>query len=153
VLALLVEPDALARILLRQQLGRGRGRVIFVDQLEELVTLSPPVEAAWTMLLMLGQIAAGIPGVRLLATARGDFLTRLAQLPGLAEELARRCTSCRRWGPRGCARRSSGPARRQVRFESEALVDQLVAAGVEGSLPLLQFALAEIWEARGPGAT
>ena len=149
--SLLAEPDALARVLQRE-LGRGRGRVLFIDQLEELVTLSPPVEAARTMLLI-RQIAAGIPGVRLLATARGDFLTRLAQLPGLAEELARALYFLPPLGPAGVRDAVVGPAAaRQVRFESEALVDELVAAGIAGSLPLLQFALAEIWEARRPGS-
>jgi formylglycine-generating enzyme required for sulfatase activity len=35
-----------------------------------------------------------------------------------------------------------------VSFETEALVDELVQAGSRGSLPLLQFALAELWEIR-----
>jgi hypothetical protein len=127
--------------------------VIFVDQLEELVTLAPPVEAALAARL-LGQLAAGVPGLRLLATARGDFLTRLAQLPGLQEELARALYFLPPLLPAGVREAIVGPAAaRQVRFESEALIDELVAAGVAGSLPLLQFALAEIWEARRPGAT
>jgi hypothetical protein len=37
-----------------------------------------------------------------------------------------------------------------VGFESEALIDELVDAGSQGSLPLLQFALAELWEIRDP---
>lgn len=42
-----------------------------------------------------------------------------------------------------------GPAQaRGVSFESEAMIQQLVTAGIEGSLPLLQFALSELWEAR-----
>jgi formylglycine-generating enzyme required for sulfatase activity len=46
------------------------------------------------------------------------------------------------------------PARvRGVDFESEELVDKLVKAGLDGSLPLLQFALAELWEARTPGSS
>ena len=141
------EPDALERILLRQQAGT-RGRVVFVDQLEELVTLAPLAEAELASRL-LGQLAAGVVGVRVLATARGDFLTRLAQLPGLQDDFTRALYFLPPLGPDGVREAIVGPAQvRQVRFESPALIDQLVAAGIEGSLPLLQFALAEIWEAR-----
>ncbi|MBA3547338.1 MAG: serine/threonine-protein kinase PknK, partial [Nannocystis sp.] len=136
------EPDALERVLRRQQAGT-RGRLVFVDQLEELVTLAPPAEATLAARL-LAQLAAGVVGVRLLATARGDFLTRLAQLPGLEDELVRALFFLPPLRPEGVREAIVGPAAvRQVRFESTALVDQLVAAGVEGSLPLLQFALAE----------
>ncbi|HSN29860.1 MAG TPA: protein kinase, partial [Kofleriaceae bacterium] len=81
------ESGVVARL---RELGESaqRGLVLVVDQLEELVTLAPPAEAALAARL-LGQLAAGVVGVRLLATARGDFLTRLAQLPGLADELVR----------------------------------------------------------------
>jgi formylglycine-generating enzyme required for sulfatase activity len=46
-----------------------------------------------------------------------------------------------------------GPARLMgIRFESDALVETLVeAAQADGALPLLQFALAELWEARDVG--
>ena len=149
--AVRAEPDALAQALRRQE-GGVRGRVVFIDQMEELVTLSPPAEAALATRLIL-QIAAGIPGVRLLATVRGDFLTRLAQLPGLGDEVARALYFLSPLGPEGIREAIVGPAAaREVRFESEALIDQLVTAGREGSLPLLQFALAEIWEARPTGS-
>ncbi|MCB9565909.1 MAG: hypothetical protein H6710_01570 [Myxococcales bacterium] len=39
-----------------------------------------------------------------------------------------------------------------MRFESDELVEELIDAGVEGSLPLLQFALAELWEVRDHAA-
>ena len=44
-----------------------------------------------------------------------------------------------------------GPAQvTGTRFESEAMVEELVTAtaAAEGSLPLLQFALAELWKGR-----
>ena len=141
------EPDALERALRRQQ-GDFRGRIIFVDQLEELVTLAAPEDAALAARII-GQLAAGIPGVRVLATVRGDFLTRIAQLPGLGLEPRARSTSCSPLGRENIHKAVVGPAElKGVRFESEAIVEQLVQAGLDGSLPLLQFALAEIWEAR-----
>ena len=141
------EPEALERALRRQQ-GDIRGRIIFVDQLEELVTLATPEDAALAARII-ARLAAGIDGVRVLATARGDFLTRIAQLPGLGDELARALYFLLPLGRAGIHRAVVGPAElKGVRFESEAIVEQLVQAGLDGSLPLLQFALAEIWEAR-----
>ncbi len=141
------EPDALRRALRRQQ-GDIRGRIIFIDQLEELVTLATPEDAALAARII-GQLAANIPGVRVLATARGDFLTRIAQLPGLGQELPRALYFLLPLGHDGIREAVVGPAQlKGVRFESEAIVEQLVQAGIDGSLPLLQFALAEIWEAR-----
>ncbi len=141
------EQGALERALRRQQ-GDIRGRIIFVDQLEELVTLATPEDAALAARII-AQLAAGIPGVRVLATARGDFLTRIAQLPGLGHELPRALYFLAPLGRAGIHEAVTLPAElKGVRFESEAIVEQLVQAGLDGSLPLLQFALAEIWEAR-----
>ena len=143
------EPTALTRAL-RAALGDTRGLFLHVDQFEELVTLSEAGEAA-LLAELLGQLASGVAGVRLLATARSDFLTRLGALPGLDEALSRALYLLRPLGRAEVREVVTGPARvKGVRFESEALVDTLVESTVraEGSLPLLQFALAELWEAR-----
>ncbi len=143
-------PSELGR-LLRAHPGAG-GTFLFVDQLEELLTLAAPEEAA-LVAEALGVLAEGVPGVRLLATARGDFLTRLAALPGLGDVLSGALYLLRPLSEAGLREAIVAPARaRGVAFESEALVDALVAAGrAEGALPLLQFALAELWEARDVG--
>lgn len=142
------DPDALARRI-RAAIGTDRGLVVYVDQLEELVTLAEPAEAARTA-IALASIAQGVPGVRLLASARSDFLTRLAALPQLGAPLARAIHLVRPLDPEDLREAVVGPARiKGVRFESEALVDELVrSAASPGGLPLLQFALAELWEAR-----
>ncbi|MBL9103695.1 MAG: SUMF1/EgtB/PvdO family nonheme iron enzyme [Myxococcales bacterium] len=124
------------------------GTLLFVDQLEELVTLASPADAA-TASSLLGEIARGTPRVRLIATVRGDFLTRVAPLPGLGEELLRGLFFLYPLSPAAVRQAIVGPAQaRGVRFESEAMIQELVTAGVGGSLPLLQFALSELWEAR-----
>ena len=98
---------------------------------------------------MLGVIARGVPRLRLIATVRGDFLTRVAPLPGLGEEMLRGLYFLYPLSPAGVRQAIVGPAQtRGIRFESEAMIQQLVTAGIEGSLPLLQFALSELWEAR-----
>jgi serine/threonine protein kinase/formylglycine-generating enzyme required for sulfatase activity len=128
------------------------GTILFIDQLEELITLAPPAEAQIAAKLI-GAIAAGIPRVRLLATVRGDFLTRIAPLPGFGEQMVKGLFFLYPLSAANVRKAIVGPANaRNVRFESEALVNKLVTAGVEGSLPLLQFALAELWEARSPNS-
>ncbi|WP_211194092.1 bifunctional serine/threonine-protein kinase/formylglycine-generating enzyme family protein [Pyxidicoccus fallax] len=147
--ALSAEPEALARGL-RERVGARAGLVLYVDQLEELVTLCAS-EEAHRFAEVLAPLARGLPGVRLVATARSDFLTRLAGLPGLGRLVAGALHLVPPLGPEEVREAVVGPARAKgVRFESEALVatlvDSTVAAG--GGLPLLQFALAQLWEGR-----
>ena len=135
---------------LRRQLGDGRGALLMIDQLEELATLGAPHEVA-VVGPLLARLASGMPGLRVLATVRGDFLTRVAQLPGIGDDLAQAIYFLRPLAPEGAREAIVGPARvKGVGFASETLVDQLVTAGSQGSLPLLQFALAELWEIRDP---
>lgn len=135
---------------LREAHGRGRGLLLFIDQLEELLTLSDPGQAA-QVARVLGELALPSPGVRVLLAVRGDFLTRLCALPGLGEEAERALYILRPLSPEGVREAIIGPARaRGVAFESPELVQTLVASTAHGvgSLPLLQFALAELWERR-----
>ncbi|HRI08925.1 MAG TPA: serine/threonine-protein kinase, partial [Nannocystaceae bacterium] len=146
--SLLVESPMSFGWFLRKQLGGNRGLLIFIDQLEEMVTIADK-EQAKVVGGVLAQIAAGVPGVRLFASARGDFLTRVAEIPELGEEISRAIYLLRPLTREGAREAIVGPAQLQgARFESDALVNDLVDAGIEGSLPLLQFALAELWEVR-----
>lgn len=162
----LVEPALLERMRdqpadvgreLRRTLGRTRGLVVFVDQLEELVTIADRDEAA-----AFGRVfaqLAGTPAIRILATVRGDFVTRVAELPAFEGELARALYVLRPLSAEGAREAIVGPARgKGGRFESEALVDTLVAAVADDpigarqhvELPLLAFTLAQLWDARDP---
>jgi eukaryotic-like serine/threonine-protein kinase len=141
---------AAIRAFIRDKLGAGRGLVVFVDQLEELATIADADEAAAAD-RALARLGAGAPGLRLLATARADFLGRLAALPDVGEQLTRALSFLRPLGPDEIREVIVGPATATgVTFETEAMVDELVAAtaGTDGGLPLLQFALAELWAAR-----
>ena len=151
VTALADTPAWLGRAL-REAHRDGRGLLLFVDQLEELITLSEPVQAAHFARL-LGELALPSQGVRVLLTVRGDFLTRLCALPGLGDEAERALYILRPMSPEGVREAIVGPARsRGVVFESGELVQTLVESSAHGvgSLPLLQFALAELWERRNP---
>ena len=126
------------------------GLVIFLDQFEELVTLNDPDEAAEAA-AMIASLACGVPGVKVLIAVRGDFLTRVAALPELGALMTRSLHLLRVLGPADARDAVVGPARAKgVRFETDALVDALASsiAGQPGSLPLLSFALAELWQRR-----
>jgi eukaryotic-like serine/threonine-protein kinase len=160
-------PDALARAV-RQRTTKGDDRtergegssenkhraarrlLLFVDQLEELLTLSEPDEAR-AVAAALAALAVRVPSVRVLATVRSDFLSRLAMLPGLGDEMAPGLYFLRPLtGDRIREVIVRPAAAKGVVFESEALVDTLVEQTelAPGGLPLLQFTLAEVWDAR-----
>jgi formylglycine-generating enzyme required for sulfatase activity len=143
------EPVGLLRAV-RQAHGPGRGLVLFVDQMEELVTQCAPEEAA-RFGEVLGALDAGLPGMRLLVAVRGDFLTRLAAVVGLGERLLRATYLLGPLSAGALERVIAEPARRRgVEFESAGLVADLARATEreQGGLPLLQFALGELWELR-----
>jgi serine/threonine protein kinase/formylglycine-generating enzyme required for sulfatase activity len=144
------DPAGVARAV-RARVGSQRGLLLLVDQLEELVTLADPTEAAAAAEL-LGWLALPAPGARVLATARGDFLSRLAQLPRLGELVGRALFFLRPLSEERIREAIVGPAAaKNVTFVSAEVVDELVASTTRagaGALPLLQFALAELWEAR-----
>src|SRR5207245_10908348 len=122
------------------------GLVLFIDQLEELLTQSERREAEQAA-RVIAQLGARHPGLRLLLAVRGDFLTRLAALPELSPIITRGLSLLGPLSKGGLRDAIAGPARRcGVQFESEALIDELAASG--GSLPLLQFALTKLWEHR-----
>jgi eukaryotic-like serine/threonine-protein kinase len=128
----------------------GREVLLFVDQLEELCTQARPEEAA-VVAEALYALADPAGGARVLASARSDFLTRLSALPGLGEDLRPALYLLRPLTEARLREAVTGPtAALGFSFASLATVDALVAEAqrAEGGLPLLQFALAELWDAR-----
>jgi len=128
----------------------ARRLLLFVDQLEELLTLAELAEAR-VVAAALAELAVRVPAVRVLASARSDFLSRLAMLPGLGDEMARGLYFLRPLtGDRIREVIVRPAAAKGVRFETEALVATLVEQTelAPGGLPLLQFTLAELWDAR-----
>lgn len=147
--ALEAEPRSLARAAV-QALGAKRGLLVVIDQLEEWVTFAEGAETEQAALAVAG-LCEGFPGLRVVTTARIDLLSRLSALPGLGPELVGGLLLL-------------GPVQREhveqivtrpaeafgVRFESPALVERFVTFVTQGGpLPLLQFALARLWEGRG----
>src|SRR5689334_6997613 len=70
----LAEPESLARELHRR--AGNDGLILFVDQMEELVTVGDPAEVA-AFDAALARISEGVTGVRLVTTVRADFLSRM----------------------------------------------------------------------------
>lgn len=139
------DPVELARLMR----ATNREVVLFIDQFEELVTQASATDAALVSEAL--QVLVHGDAVRLLATARSDFLTRLAALPGLGEDLAAALVLLRPLAPERLFEVVVEPAAAMgVSFESEAMVEQLIADArvADGGLPLLQFALGELWDSR-----
>ena len=129
-----------------------RGLVLFVDQAEELITQSDRGAAARFADALVAALARD-PGLRVIASVRGDFVTRLAEVSGLAALVTR---GLHLVGPLDDAGRREaiiGPAQvAGVEFEPAA-VDALCADSAgRGGLPLLQFALTLLWQRRDVAA-
>ncbi len=141
-------PEELGHVL-RAAHQKGRGLLLFVDQLEELVTLSELAEGE-SFARCLDALALPTAGVRVLLAVRGDFLTRIGGLPHLGSKVERALYILRPLKREGVRQAITGPASSHgVRFEPELeeTLLEFMDRGM-GSLPLLQFALAELWERR-----
>jgi len=138
----------------RWALARAPDRklVVLVDQLEEILTLTAPEELD-SFTGAVRSLSSSGPRLRVLATIRGDFLARLAALPGLGDHLSSGLYLLPPLSEAGLREAITAPSHGQgYAFESAALIESLIAAGgAEGGLPLLQFALAELWERRDRG--
>jgi eukaryotic-like serine/threonine-protein kinase len=146
--ALRREPAELGRRL--RQRTSGAAVLILVDQLEALLTL-PDAEEGRLAAAVLGGLTVRSPSMRLLATARSDFLTRLTSLPDLGPEIARSLFLLPAMSDDDVRAAIVGPALAAgFRFEHDATVQELVATTrtALGGLPLLQFTLAALWERR-----
>jgi hypothetical protein len=126
------------------------GLLLFLDQLEELVTMSQPAEAV-ELARTIGRVtSAPEPGLRILATARTDLLGELATFDGIREAIPRALYFLPTLTDDGLRDAIVEPANHHgVRFEPPDLVERLIeAAGKPPNVPLLQFALSELWKRR-----
>ncbi|GAA2801854.1 trypsin-like peptidase domain-containing protein [Streptomyces showdoensis] len=133
--------------------GEG-GHVLFVDQLEEYATADPAAARALTRLLVaLGAGQPGRPALRVVATARAESLGVLVT-PEAADVLSDATRLLAPLSAEGLLRAVTGPvaALPGLWFEP-GLPERIVAdAGEEpGRMPLVQFALTRLWEAREAG--
>ena len=141
------EPDRLVSAVSRWR-RRHAEALLVVDQFEELFTLNvPEVQARFARLL--GRLVDE-SGLRVVLGLRDDFFMRCGEHPALAP-VFHDVTPLLPPSPEGLKRALREPAARQgVRFEDEALVEEMTAAvsAERGALPLLAFAASRLWEER-----
>ena len=139
-----------------QMRARARQRLerilLFVDQFEELVTLTAEDERAAFLACLVGAADDASSPLRIIVSVRQDFLDRIAGSQAeLAELLSRGTVLVGPMGPSELRSALIKPTERMgYHFESEALVDEMVDAlpGTAAALPLLQFTATELWELR-----
>jgi hypothetical protein len=150
------EPAGLVRALLLKLEGsaqegeRKRGLLLFVDQLEELVSQSQADEAL-SFGSFLSELSTPLPALRVLLSVRGDFLFSVMEATGLHQELAQALYVLPPLSSAALEAVIAEPAHVcGFGFEDPGQIKAMAesAAQAEGGLPLLQFALAELWELR-----
>jgi hypothetical protein len=148
------EPGTLGSLLRSRARSKSSRVLLFVDQFEELYTLSADAEERRAFTACLAGMAddAAAP-LRVLVSMRSDFLDRVAEDPRFVDELSGGLVflqSPDRQGLREALLEPLAPS--GCRFESDDLVESMldVLASTPGALPLLQFTATKLWEARDP---
>jgi WD40 repeat protein/DNA-binding winged helix-turn-helix (wHTH) protein len=141
------DPDAALAVVARWR-GLWREAVLIVDQFEELFTLNPPeVQESFVALL---RRVVDVADVHVVLAMRDDFLIQCHRFPKIAP-VFKDLTPLGQPSSAALRRALTEPAaRRLVRFESETLVDEMIAdvEAERGALPLLAFAVHRLWEER-----
>ena len=143
-----VDPDPVIASFRAGHRGGCTAHVLFVDQLEQLVTHSDPADARLAAAII-GKLAESAPALRVLATVRADALGALARLPGLAAVLGPSLYLLVEPHAETAWREIIvEPARLSGRAVDEPLVGALVESATRGELRLgeLGARLAGMWE-------
>ncbi len=128
----------------------GSQLLLVVDQFEELFTLTDPQEAAAFLDALAGAVADAHSRVRVVATLRADFYDRPLQHRRFGELLREGTEVITPMSPEELEQAISGPAEPLGVHFAPAVVADIVheVEGRPGALPLLQYALTELFEAR-----
>ena len=149
--ALLARPGH-ANVLLHGLADATRARVVlFVDQLEEVMTQGGPPEHARAFLEAIARAADPVDDqVRVIVTLRDDFLARLAVGDAMAAAL-NNVLVVRRLDDQLLREAATRPlARLGYAWDDPEVVNRMASElrGLASALPLLQFACAALWERR-----
>ena len=143
--------EGLAQVLDHILPDDGTELVLVVDQLEEVFTMVEDEQTRDRFLQSLVHATAS-PGarIRVIVTLRADFYDRPLTVAGLAELMRTRTATVVPLTAEEIERAIDGPAERVGATPELALVAEMVADVSErpGALPLLQFALTELFERR-----
>jgi WD40 repeat protein/serine/threonine protein kinase len=145
------DEEGLLRTAKRVLPADGSELLLVIDQFEELFTrVEDEQDRARFMASLVS--AAMDPGstVRIVVTLRGDFYDRPLAYEAFGELLGARTQTVGPLSPRELERAIAGPAERVGVTPEPALVAEVVADAADrpGALPLLQFALTEVFERR-----
>jgi hypothetical protein len=128
--------------------GGCTAHVLFIDQLEQLVTVADRDEAR-RFAAILGKLAEAAPALRVLATLRTQDMIAVAQLPGLAAAIGPAIYLLLEPRDEAALREIVvEPARLKGRDVADPLASSLVAAAARGELRLgeLEARLATLWD-------
>lgn len=142
--------QAVAVLLDAEGPGQNQRLVLVVDQAEELFTAVEDVERTGFIDGVLGARRCLVDRLLVVLVLRSDFLGRAAELPGLADILS---TSQYVLGPMsgaGLEAAVTEPARRVGVTLERGLVGRILGdvLGRPGALPLVQYAMLELWRRR-----
>ena len=132
--------------------GSGSRSLVFVDQFEELYTLvADPGERAAFIGSLLGAADEASSPLRVILTIRSDFLDRVVEDRQFMAEVTAGLFLLPPVGSEGLREAMVRPVEAAGhRFDDEAMITDMLdeLALAKTPLPLLQFAAAELWEAR-----
>lgn len=140
--------QGLRRIVDMLHMVDGAPRVLLVDQFEETFTLcKEPAQQRLYLTNLLNAVSGPAARFTLLLTLRSDFLAETQSHPAFNQALSRLAHLVPVLDDDGLRRAITEPARRAGRPLDDAVTQLLMeqSAGREGALPLLQYALTEIW--------
>ncbi len=127
--------------------------LLVIDQFEEIYTLCPDAETrnAFLDILLIAierQKIQGDPTFNLIITLRTDFLSQALIHRDFADALQKVDIKLGPMTRRELSRAIANPARRQGKLFEKGLVAQILddVGNEPGNLPLLEFALTELWE-------
>ena len=124
--------------------------LLVLDQFEELFTLVDDEERRVRFLALLAATAGSESRVRVVLTLRADFYDRPLRYPGFSELVERGTIAVHPLTGDELRRAVVEPAHRAGLSVEDGLVAEMVAdvQGEPGALPLLQYALSELYERR-----
>lgn len=146
-----LSPEALVVALADRAQRDSTGVALLVDQLEEVATIASGASQAWAVALLARLGEQALPGVRVVVAARRDLLDPLLALGGLGRALTRGLVLIEpitdvTWGDvLDQALAAYGYALEDDELKGELLADLKLTAS---AMPLVQFALTELWHKR-----
>jgi WD40 repeat protein/serine/threonine protein kinase len=133
----------------------GSELLLVIDQFEGLfMTVEDEERRARFMASLVSAALDPLSRIRIVITLRGDFYDRPLGYQAFGELLGARTQTVGPLSPQELERAVAGPAERVGLMAEPALLAEVVADAADrpGALPLLEFAMTEVFERRGDGS-